>query len=40
MADADLIVLGGPIATLNPAGPWAEALAIKSGRVLAIGTQA
>lgn len=37
MTDADTIVLGGPIATLDPANPWAEALAIKNGRVLAVG---
>lgn len=36
---ADLIVLGGPIATLDPAMPWAEAMAIKNGRVLAIGSK-
>ena len=40
MTDADLIVLGGKIATLDPAQPWAQALAIKDGRVLAVGTQA
>ena len=36
---ADLIVLGGPIATLDPANPWAEALAIKDGKVLAAGAR-
>lgn len=36
---ADLIVLGGPIATLNPDNPWAEALAIKDGKVLAVGAR-
>lgn len=39
MTDADTIVLGGPIATLDPANPWAEALAIKNGRVLAVGVK-
>ena len=39
MTDADLIVLGGKIATLDPAQPWAQALAIKDGRVLAVGAQ-
>jgi predicted amidohydrolase YtcJ len=37
---ADLIVLGGKIATLNAADPWAQALAIKDGRVLAVGARA
>jgi predicted amidohydrolase YtcJ len=36
---ADLIVHGGPIATLNPATSWVEALAIKNGKVLAVGSQ-
>lgn len=36
---ADLIVLGGPIATLNPDRPWVEALAIKQGKVLAAGNE-
>lgn len=36
---ADLIVLGGPIATLDSAMPWAEAMAIKNGRLLAIGSK-
>jgi predicted amidohydrolase YtcJ len=40
MTDADLIVLGGPIATLDPANPWAETLAVKNGRVLAVGAKA
>ena len=34
---ADLIVHGGPIATLNPEKPWAEALAIRDGKVLSVG---
>ncbi|WP_298122803.1 amidohydrolase, partial [uncultured Aurantimicrobium sp.] len=36
---ADLIVLGGPIATLDPQSPWAEALAIKDGKILAVGSR-
>jgi predicted amidohydrolase YtcJ len=36
---ADLIVLGGKIATHDPANPWAEALAITGGRVVAVGAQ-
>ncbi len=39
MTDADLIVLGGPIATLDPTSPWVQALAVKDGRVLAVGTK-
>lgn len=35
---ADLIVHGGIIATLDPATPWVEALAIKDGKVLAVGS--
>ncbi len=37
MTNADLVVLGGPIATLDPSNPWAEALAVKDGRILAVG---
>lgn len=35
---ADLILLSGRIYTSNPAHPWAEALAIRGERVLAVGT--
>lgn len=38
--DADLIVTNCTIATLNPDMPWAEAMAIKDGKILAVGTQA
>lgn len=37
---ADLIVRNARIATLNPEAPWADTLAIKNGRVLAVGTLA
>ena len=37
---ADTIYLGGEIVTMNPSQPTAEALAVKDGRVLAIGTDA
>lgn len=36
---ADMIVRNGKIYTLDSRRPWAEALAIKSGRILAVGTQ-
>lgn len=35
---AELIVLGGQIATLDPSEPWAQALAIADGKVIAIGS--
>ena len=37
---ADLIYAGGDIVTMNDAQPAAEALAVKDGKVLAIGTRA
>lgn len=36
---ADLIVFAGTIATLNPDQPWAEALAVANGKVLAVGSR-
>ncbi len=38
MAKADHILFGGPILTMDPAYPRAEALAIAKGRILAVGT--
>jgi predicted amidohydrolase YtcJ len=35
---AELIVHGGRIATLDPAKPWAESIAIREGKVLETGT--
>src|SRR5215510_7298958 len=35
---ADLVLLHGHIYTVNSAHPWAEALAIRDGRILAVGT--
>lgn len=35
---ADLVLTGGAVYTLNPQAPWAEALAIGDGRILAVGT--
>ncbi len=37
---ADTIYSGGPILTINDAAPRAEAVAVKDGRILAVGTQA
>lgn len=35
--DADLVIRGVPIATMDPGQPWAEALAVRNGRILAVG---
>ncbi|HAN60386.1 MAG TPA: amidohydrolase, partial [Gammaproteobacteria bacterium] len=41
LSKADLIVTGGKVVTLDPAGTIAEAIAIKGERILAVGrTQA
>ena len=41
MADAaDTIYTGGDIVTVNDAQPTAEALAVKDGKILAVGTRA
>ncbi len=37
---ADTIYSGGPILTINDAAPRAEAVAVKDGRILAVGTRA
>lgn len=37
---ADLILTGGRIYTANTARPWAEAIAIAAGRILAVGSAA
>ena len=37
---ADLIYSGGPILTMNDATPSAEAVAVRAGRILAVGTRA
>jgi predicted amidohydrolase YtcJ len=37
---ADVIYVGGPIVTMNDAQPGAEALAVKEGKILAVGTRA
>lgn len=37
---ADLIYSGGPILTINDAAPMAEAVAVRAGRILAVGSRA
>lgn len=37
---ADSIVLGGKIYTVNPRQPWAEALAVRNGKIVAVGSEA
>ena len=37
---ADAIYAGGPIITMNDAAPRAEAVAVKDGRIIAVGTKA
>jgi len=39
-APADRIIRGGPIITVNPAQPAAEAVAIAGGKIVAVGTEA
>ena len=40
MTAADTIYVGGDIVTINDAQPAAEALAVKGGRLLAVGSRA
>lgn len=37
---ADLVLTGAAIYTLEPAAPWAEAIAVADGRILAVGSEA
>ncbi len=37
---ADLVLLGGRIATMDPARSWASALAVRDGRIVAVGSDA
>jgi predicted amidohydrolase YtcJ len=39
-ASADTVVLHGKVFTLDPAKPWAEAVAIRGQRILAVGSDA
>ena len=37
-AQADLVLTGGPVYTVDAARRWAEAVAVRGGRILAVGT--
>ncbi len=37
---ADLAFVGGRVATMDPARSWAQALAVRGGRIIAVGTDA
>jgi predicted amidohydrolase YtcJ len=39
MTPADLLILGAPLYTADPARPWADALAVHGGRVAAAGPE-
>jgi predicted amidohydrolase YtcJ len=36
---ADLLIVGAPVYTADPARPWADAVAVRAGRVLAAGPE-
>lgn len=38
--DADLALVGGNVFTADPTRPWAKALAVRGGRIVAVGTDA
>ena len=40
MSDNDLIIRNAAICTMDPKQPWAEALAVRGGRLLAVGAEA
>ena len=37
---ADVIISHGKVYTVNPAQPWAQAVAVKEGKIIAVGTDA
>ncbi|MEA2608622.1 MAG: hypothetical protein QOJ75_865 [Chloroflexota bacterium] len=37
---ADLVLIGGRVATMDPARSWASALAVREGRIVAVGSDA
>ena len=39
-APADLVVTGGRIRTQDPQRPWAQALAVRAGQLVAVGSAA
>jgi predicted amidohydrolase YtcJ len=38
-AEADLLIVGAPVSTADPARPWADAVAVRAGRVAAAGPE-
>jgi hypothetical protein len=38
-AEADLLIVGAPVYTADPARPWADAVAVRAGRVAATGPE-
>jgi predicted amidohydrolase YtcJ len=40
VAPADLVLLNGRVYTVDAAGPWAEAVAVRGDRIVAVGTTA
>jgi predicted amidohydrolase YtcJ len=38
--EADLVLVGAPVYTADPARPWADAVAVRAGRVAAVGPEA
>jgi predicted amidohydrolase YtcJ len=39
MTQADLLIVGAPVYTADPARPWADAVAVRAGRVAAVGPE-
>jgi predicted amidohydrolase YtcJ len=39
MTKADLLIVGSPVYTADPARPWADAVAVRAGRVAAVGPE-
>jgi predicted amidohydrolase YtcJ len=37
--EADLLIVGAPVYTADPGRPWADAVAVRAGRVAAVGPQ-
>ncbi|HEV3462804.1 MAG TPA: amidohydrolase family protein, partial [Actinomycetota bacterium] len=38
-AEADLLIVGAPVYTADPARPWADAVAVRAGRIAAVGPE-
>jgi hypothetical protein len=38
-AEAELLIVGAPVYTADPARPWADAVAVRAGRVAAVGPE-